>query len=355
MNYPLNRREALGLLGAGAATAMLPVTGASAKEPDFPKGAIIRTILKDVPPSALAKGSTLFHEHVSMTTPYPYQKPPARPVPPNFTGNVDMMVEEVRAAGKDGLSCLVDGGHPDMGRSLDALKRIATESGVYIVASGGYYTQFAYPPEIATMSEDQVTEELVKQAKDGHLGAFGEIGSSATMTDDERKVFRAVGKAHLRTGIPIFTHNAYSGPRARNGPPQNALDQLDIFESLGVKPEHVVIGHLCCLEDYELQKAIAKRGAYVGIDRIGGEIMLPDAVRVKMVTSLVEAGYANRVMLSSDFFQEPMLKSKGGAGIAYVVTQFLPKLRAAGIKDEVVHSISVDNPRRWLAFVPKKD
>jgi predicted metal-dependent phosphotriesterase family hydrolase len=59
-------------------------------------------------------------------------------------------------------------------------------------------------------------------------------------------------------------------------------------------------------------------------------------------------------MLSSDFFQEPMLKSKGGAGIAYVVTQFLPKLRAAGIKDEVVHSISVDNPRRWLAFVPKK-
>ena len=222
------------------------------------------------------------------------------------------------------------------------------------MAGGGYYTQFAYPPEIARMSEDEVVEALVKQAKDGHLGAWGEIGSSVKMTDDERKVFRAVGRAHLRTGIPIFTHNAYAGPRSRNGPPQNALDQLDIFESLGVKPEHVVIGHLCCLEDYELHKAIAKRGAYVGIDRIGGEVMLPDATRVKMVTSLVEAGYANRVMLSSDFFQESMLKSKGGAGIAFVVTQFLPKLRAAGIKDETIHLISVENPRRWLAFVPKK-
>jgi phosphotriesterase-related protein len=73
-----------------------------------------------------------------------------------------------------------------------------------------------------------------------------------------------------------------------------------------------------------------------------------------MVTSLVDAGYANRVMLSSDFFQENLLKSKGGPGLALVVTQFLPKLKAAGIKDDVIHTMSVDNPRRWLAFVPKK-
>jgi phosphotriesterase-related protein len=83
--------------------------------------------------------------------------------------------------------------------------------------------------------------------------------------------------------------------------------------------------------------------------------MLPDATRVKMVMSLVDAGYANRVLLSSDFFQESMLKSKGGAGIAFVVTQFLPKLRAAGLKDETVHSIITDNPRRWLAFVRKRE
>ena len=349
-----SRREALGILGAGAAAMALPTTGAGAKSPTFPKGAIVRTILKDVPPAKLGNGATLFHEHLSMTTPYPYQPPPPRPVPPNFTGNVDMMVEEMKAAGKDGLSCLVDGGHPDMGRSLDALRRIANESGVHIVAGGGYYTQFAYPPEIARMSEDEVVEALVKQAKEGHLGAFGEIGSSAKMSPDEHKVFKAVGRAHVLTGIPIFSHNAYSGPRARNGPPQNALDQLDIFESVGVKPENVVIGHLCCLEDYELQKAIAKRGAYVGIDRIGGEMMMPDATRVKMVASLIDAGFAERVMLSSDFFQESMLKSKGGAGIAFVVTQFLPKLRAAGVKDETVRTISVDNPRRWLSFVPKK-
>ena len=128
MKKQLSRRQALGLLGAGAAAVALPTTGTGAKTPTYPKGAIIRTILKDVPPSALGNGATLFHEHLSMTSPYPYQQPPPRPVPPNFTGNVDMMVEEMRGAGKDGLSCLVDGGHPDMGRSLDALRRIAMES-----------------------------------------------------------------------------------------------------------------------------------------------------------------------------------------------------------------------------------
>lgn len=352
----LSRRQALGMLGAGAAAAALPKIAIAAREPKFPKGAIVRTLLKDVPPAALASGATLFHEHMSLTRPYPYQAPPPRPVPPHWMGDVSMMVDEVRAAGQDGVACFVDAGHPDMGRSLDNLRRIANESGVHIVAGGGYYTQAAYPPAIAKMSEEQVLEDLLKQTREGNLGAYGEIGSSAKMTDDEKKVFRAVAKAHLRTGIPIFTHNAYAGPRAaaNNGPPQNALDQLDIFESLGVKPDKVVIGHLCCIEDYEMHKAIAKRGAYVGIDRIGGTVMLSDDIRVKMETSLIDAGYANRVMLSSDFFMEPLLRSRGGPGMAFVVTQFLPKLRAAGVKEEIIHMIAVDNPRRWLSFVPKK-
>jgi predicted metal-dependent phosphotriesterase family hydrolase len=236
---------------------------------------------------------------------------------------------------------------------MAALRRIATESGVHIVASGGFYTQTAYPPEIAGMSEDQIADELVKQAKADHLGAFGEIGSSATMTPDEHKVFRGVGKAHLRTGLPIFTHNAFAGERFKVSP-NNPLEQVDIFEGLGVNLQHVVIGHLCCQSDLELPKAVAKRGVFVGIDRIGFESMEPDALRVKMVTALIDAGYLRNIMLSSDFYQENLLKSKGGPGIGFVATQFYPKLREAGVTAEALHTISVENPRRWLSFVPKK-
>jgi predicted metal-dependent phosphotriesterase family hydrolase len=32
---------------------------------------------------------------------------------------------------------------------------------------------------------------------------------------------------------------------------------------------------------------------------------------------------------------------------------FLPQLREAGVKDQTIHAILVDNSRRFLAFVPK--
>src|SRR3954463_16834694 len=58
------RREAIGLLGMGVAAAALPEF-ASAAPVTFPKGAVIRTILKDYAPEELAGGATLFHEHLS--------------------------------------------------------------------------------------------------------------------------------------------------------------------------------------------------------------------------------------------------------------------------------------------------
>jgi len=37
-----------------------------------------------------------------------------------------------------------------------------------------------------------------------------------------------------------------------------------------------------------------------------------------------------------------------------VAGDLVPKVRAAGISDDTVHDILVNNSRRWLAFVPKK-
>ena len=107
---------------------------------------MIRTLLKDVPPGTI-DGPILFHEHLSIR--YPLTKALAeaqgRPVPVSFSDDVDLMVAETKAAGADGVRCIVDGGHPDMDRDLAALKRIAAESGVHIVASGGFYMQRNYP------------------------------------------------------------------------------------------------------------------------------------------------------------------------------------------------------------------
>lgn len=325
----------------------------------FPKGAIIRTLLKDVPPTALSTGAVLFHEHLSLHYPLTKAQAAQRGVatPAHFSDDINLMIEEARAAGKDGVSCIVDGGHSDMDRNLDALKRIATESGVHIVASGGYYMQRTYPPEITTQSADQIADNLVSEANAQRLGAFGEIGQQGgELTDDERKVFTAVGKAHVRTGLPIFTHNAYTGTRVSNPPvPRDtALRQLEVLEAAGAKPQHIAIGHVCCLDDpkAEVAKELAKRGAFVGFDRVTIPT-LPDAKRVTMILALLDAGYADNLLLSSDFFSANSLKKNGGGGLAQTVTVFGKMLLEAGVKQETLHAILFDNPRRFLAFVPR--
>ena len=195
----VTRRQALGLLGIGGAAAMMP--RAFAQELTFPKGAIIRTVLKDYAPEELAGGATLFHEHLQLARDF-NQKfaaasaavraanglPPAPArgggrggnrggtPPPDIMHNADLMAEEVDKAKAAGIACIVDAGHPDSGRDINFLREVSMKSGMPIVAGGGYYTQPWYPPELASMSEDQVFRALIKQADDDTLGAWGEIG-----------------------------------------------------------------------------------------------------------------------------------------------------------------------------------
>ena len=233
-----SRREALGLLGTAAAAgagaaafgAALPVraqqTFTSAEPPDFPAGAIIRTLQGDVDPVELAEGATLFHEHVGRA-------------------DVDLAVEELAACAFDGLGCIVDAA---TGRrtaeQVEHLNAIAARSEVRIVMAGGYFEDIGfaiYPVRVAEMSEDELVEELVADAAAQRWGAFGEIASSLEMRPDERKVHRAVARAHLRTGLPIFTHTPHESC------PSCAMEQMDVIEGVGADLSRVVIGHMATI------------------------------------------------------------------------------------------------------------
>ena len=265
----LTRRGFVGVLGT------VPLAFGQSLKPA--KGAIIRTVLKDLAPEELSDGATLFHEHLSLAPDFlprwiQYSRPPGAAGPAQHKGvpspqpgqkyfmeDLDLMSAELRAAKAEGVSCLVDGGHEDMGRNLSFLKRLSQQSGMPIVAGTGFYAQPFYQPELLNGSEEELTAELVRLARTQPVGAFGEIGSWDEITDTERKVFRAVGKAHVSTNLPIFTHTGIPG--------KSALEQLDILEKAGVKPNRIVIGHLGNLVDADVKvhKEICKRGAYVGL------------------------------------------------------------------------------------------
>lgn len=340
----MNRREALSRLGSACAGLL---TGKGIDTQPRP-GSIIRTLSRDIPVAAMP-GTVLFHEHLSMRFPLGADA--------HFTDDVALMVDEARAARRDGVGCLVDGGHADMARSMDALHRITTESGLEIVASGGYYMQRTYSADVSRMSAEALADELVREAVRERFGAFGEIGQqSGVMTADERKVFQAVARAQARTGLPIFTHNAYLGtrPGAADIPRDTALRQLDVLEAAGAAPAHLAIGHVCCLDDPkgEIAIALARRGVYVGFDRVTIPL-IPDAQKVTTILALIEAGHVDRVLVSSDFSSPRGLRRNGGAGLAQAVTVFGPMLRKAGVSPAQVAQIFEDNPKRFLAFVAK--
>ena len=205
------------------------------------------------------------------------------------------------------------------------------------------------------MSESELVNELMSDAKRQRWGALGEIGTSLQMRADERKMLRAIGQTSARMGLPILTHVPHEGC------PSCALEQLDIFLSQGAKPENIAIGHLATIQTkqdptMETHKTIAKRGAFIDFGPLGHEMSrshVPEAEKVKRFMMLMDAGLEDRVMLSSDLGNYNHLKTNWGLGFSSVLLQFVPKLRRAGVKETLIQKVLVDNPRRFLAFVPK--
>jgi phosphotriesterase-related protein len=302
----------------------------------------------------------MFHEHLIGVG--SYSSPPSNcpmPCSPQVAGPViqgaDLLVDELKSTASDGVVCIVNS---TIARPTDEhvrqLRDLATRSRMHIVSAGGYF-RANYPKDFAEMSEDKVADGLVQDANAQRWGAFGEVGTSLEMHAEERKFLLALARAQVRTNLPIFTHTPHESC------PKCALEQLELLTSRGVSPRSLCIGHLSTikLEDDppgDSLKAVAKTGAFIGFDTVGHQMSqshIPERQKVARVMQMLEAGYEDHLLLSADFAQAHNLKANWGSGFSSVVVQFVPKLRHAGVKDVTLRKILVDNPRRFLAFVPK--
>jgi phosphotriesterase-related protein len=364
-----------GALATGLATHFSgPVSSASlsaiAQAPPAPAigRAIVRTVLGDLDPSAVS-GATLMHEHLGTGVPEPARGGGA-PAPPDPTRDAAWMAQELQAARKAGLGCIVAAQTivPGDG-NIPYLTTLAKTTGLHIVAAGAYYSAQTYPRDVASKSEEQIAADLVQAARNGRFGAFGEFGmlnNTADLDPLERKVFHAVARAQAQTGIPIFTHTNYS--TGANVAMDIGLRQLDALESGGGRLASIAIGHVCCLDDpmVSVARRIAQRGAYVAFDRVTRQQQwVPDEKKARMVAALIDAGLVDRLLISSDYigrvntavgevnmYPGPLHARDGGPGYARPLILFLPHLRKAGVSEDAIRRLTVDNPRRFLSFVP---
>jgi phosphotriesterase-related protein len=63
-------------------------------------------------------------------------------------------------------------------------------------------------------------------------------------------------------------------------------------------------------------------------------------------------GYINQIQISQDFCFKSLLAAYGGYGYAHILNNCLPYMRAKGLTEEDINTLMVENPRRFLEFVP---
>jgi phosphotriesterase-related protein len=132
-----------------------------------------------------------------------------------------------------------------------------------------------------------------------------------------------------------------------------ARGQQDIFESEGVDLGRVIIGHSGDSDDVDYLRRLIDRGSYIGMDRFGVDLFLATDRRVATVARLCDMGYAEKMVLSHDaacyfdWADETLLKQTlPNWHYNHIPDDVIPALREAGVSDEQIRTMTVDNPRR---------
>ena len=321
----------------------------------------VMTVAGPIDPSAL--GQTLSHEHIFID----FNAPP--PMVPPVTGvsvlklpqsaggrgggltDFDESLAEIKEFKKIGGGTIVDVTNFGLTRDPEALLRVSQASGLNVVMGAGWYQKALHPPDMAERTVEELTAIVVRDVTAGaqgtsiRSGIIGEVGvNGKPLEANELKSVRASARAARITGAPMTLHSFATN--------DEMMTVLDVIASEGVELSRVVMGHTGG-KDMEYLKRLFQRGVFVEWDYMGQAPLPPaaDAQRIESIAAVINAGYADHVLLAHDICTPAQLKRNGGGGYTYISNAILPGLKAKGISDETIRRIMVDNPRRALTFV----
>jgi len=273
----------------------------------------------------------------------------------------ERIIMGLTAARQAGINTIVDADTFDLGRSVKILAEVSQLSGVNIICCSGWYGEL--PPYLGNFTADQYARIFAREVREGIEGTSikaGILKSAADfggVTPNGALLLRGVARAQLLTGVPIMLHS-YS-------PDQIGRQQIEILKEEGVDLRRVKLDHSTDTKDMEYLEWVIKQGCYLGMDRLPGIHVPPLARvspegRVKTIKDLIDAGYADRVLLGHDAFlvstffdtlpeaAKKKLEADNPYGFLYINKYVLPELREMGVSEKIIHSICVDNPRRFF-------
>ncbi|WP_456156704.1 phosphotriesterase family protein [Streptomyces mirabilis] len=283
-----------------------------------------------------------------------------------FDINIDRaeIFETLAAKLKDfraqGGGTIVDSTGMFHGRDVRLYEALSRTTGVHIVAStgqgpeellGGYFlTPQTNPPtpwpaeKFADLFTKEIAEGMVvpRVERRAAAGLVATVATLEGMTATDESLFRGAARTALSTGVAVSI---------RYG--NDAVQDLDVLLDESLPADRVVVGGLDRKDAVAAgaPHEITRRGAYVALDHVGveGEAHITDAERAGLVADLVQAGFGNRILLSSS--ATGVAKGHPGNDLpySYVLTTFVPLLKAQGLSDEDTQRILVGNPRDLLS------
>ena len=230
--------------------------------------------------------------------------------------------------------------------NVRAIQRVSRATGVNVVLGTGRYRdpfldrRLVDRAGVSGLADEWVTDLEHGFADTGvRAGLIGEVGCDGWfISATEERCLRAAARAHLRTGVPIYTHAA----RWEVG-----LAQLDLLKECGVHPSRVAIGHVDTVPSVGYALEIARRGAFVGLDTVYSQTLVPGVL--ERLGALVAAGHSEKVLLSHDVCVMSQLASRGGPGFGLVTGALQQAVAAAAILDaDGYREVLIANPRRLL-------
>jgi len=318
----------------------------------------ISTVTGTTTPEEL--GRTLMHEHLQIG--YPGWESHSTAPGPGRDEMFAICVDRIEEMKDAGYTAMLDPCPNDLGRDVEFMAEVAQRTRFQLICATGLYkqsegahpywhfrAQFADPTDaMAELFEKEITEGI------GGTGIRAGIIKVATgpgeMTDHERHVFAAAARASVATGAPITTHTD-----------QGTVGDLQqrILTEAGVPAHRIIIGHSCGTADHDYHLGLARGGSYLGFDRFGLDIIHPDADRVRSLIALIRKGAGDRVVVSHDSvwcwrgapFPDPAM-AKALAEVnnpLHFSTRIAPQLREAGVTEEQLDALVLDNPRRFFA------
>jgi phosphotriesterase-related protein len=306
-------------------------------------------------------GLTLIHEHFfSSGEAVSVQWPHVR----DHDREYELALESAEAVKSHGVKTVVEPTAMLLGRDIEASRRLASDTGLQIVACTGIYTYDHLPQFLLNRSEDFIADLFVHDIEHGIQGtdvkaAFVKCAADEPGVNERiEKVHRAAARASMRTGAPIMAH---SRPASNTGP-----RQVEIFLEEGVAPEKIQIAHTGDTDDLDYIERLLDTGVWIGMDRYGIDLFLPTDRRNATVLELLKRGYAERMFLSQDFdipiangldwYPPEVVEQLQAAGAAtdwsmtFLFERVIATLKDGGMTDAQLQTMMVENPARWLAM-----